>query len=194
MEFGAVILSGGKSSRFGRDKGLYHLNQKYMVEYAIDLALEFTSELIISANQEDYEQFGYPVIRDTYPDLGPMGGLYSAINASKLDINLILPCDSPFISKELIQKLIIAYNNEEVMIFKTSDGKRHPLIGFYHKNILKNLLEHIENKKLKLIDFISTTQHKIIEIEEQNPLNKCFQNFNYEKDITNIVNQEMKKQ
>lgn len=187
MKFGVIILSGGKSSRFGRDKGLYHLNQKHMVEYAIDLALEFTSELIISANQEQYQQFGYSVIKDIYPNLGPMGGLYSAINASKLDVNLILPCDSPFISTELIQILKKNYDNEEVLIFKTSDGRLHPLIGFYHKNILQSLLDHIQNKKLKLIDFISDTRHKIIKIEDQSPLNKCFQNFNYEKDLNNYI-------
>ena len=187
MEFGAIILSGGRSSRFGRDKGLYHLNQKNMVEYAIDLAQEFASELIISANHEQYEQFGYPVIEDTYPNIGPMGGLYSAINASKLNVNLILPCDSPLISVELIQKLIKNYHNEEVVIFKTSDGKLHPLIGFYHKNILNDLLDHIQNKNLKLISFILTRNHKIIEIDHQSHLNKCFQNFNYENDIINYL-------
>ncbi len=185
MEFGIIILSGGKSSRFGSDKGLYIFNGRFMVEYAINIAQEFSNNIIISANQKEYQQFGIPVVADIYKNIGPMGGLFSALSSIKSEINLILPCDSPFISTELINLLIENYNNEEVLVFKTPNEKLHPLIGFYHKKIIDSLLDHIQKKKLKLIDFILSRPHKIIEITENDSIIECFQNFNFEEDLRN---------
>lgn len=185
MKFGTIILSGGKSSRFGSDKGLFVFNKKPMVEYAINMARKFDTKILISANQKDYHRFGYPVIKDIYPELGPMGGLYSSLRESNLALNLILPCDSPFISEELIQRLIDTYNSEEILLFETADGKIHPLIGFYHKSILESMHEHIKSKKLKLISFIRSRSYDIIKLSHDDTLNTCFRNFNSQEDIIN---------
>lgn len=186
MEYGIIILSGGKSSRFGTDKGLFVFNKKHMVEYPIIIAKKFSTDIIISANHKDYEHFGYQVINDTYPNLGPMGGIYSSLMKSIHEMNIILPCDSPYITADLLKKLIENYHGEEILLFETADGKSHPLIGIYHKSILESMQEHLKIKKLKLISFIKTRSHGIIKLEKDDPLNTCFRNFNFQKDILDI--------
>lgn len=183
LKLGGIILSGGRSSRFGTDKGLFKFDRRYLVEYPIELCKSFTQDFFISANNSDYEKFGIDVIKDHYQNLGPIGGLYSALKESKHDKNLILPCDTPFITKDLIQKLVDSYNDEDVLVFNTSNGKTHPLIGIYHKRVISNLLWHIEHDKLKLIDFILSTNHRFVSLEEEDILNDCFHNLNYQSDI-----------
>lgn len=186
MKFGTIILSGGKSSRFGTDKGLFLFKEKPMIEYPINIAKKFSTEIIISANQKEYHHFGYPVIKDIYLEIGPLGGLYSSLMKSSHDLNLILPCDSPFITVKLINQLIENYNGEEIILFETSDGKIHPLIGFYHKSILESMLNHITIKKLKLISFVLSRTHHIIKLKKGDVLNTCFRNFNFQEDINTL--------
>ena len=53
MELSGIILAGGKSSRMGQDKGLMLFRGKQMVQYSIELLNLFTSQILISSNNQD---------------------------------------------------------------------------------------------------------------------------------------------
>ena len=106
MRITGVILAGGKSSRMGTDKGLLELNGKPLIQYAIDTLKSIGLEIIIISNNSDYEQFGFPVYPDIIPDKGPIGGVYTALSYSSTEKNLIVSCDTPFLSKKLLNYLI----------------------------------------------------------------------------------------
>lgn len=183
MELGGIILSGGKSSRFGTDKGLYIFKGRSLLEYSLDICKQFTQDIIVSSNKEDYQKFGFPMIPDLYKSAGPMGGIYASLLAAKQDINLIFPCDSPYIDESLIHLLLENYENEEVVIFQTADQKYHPLLGIYHKSIVSKLEESLKKGHFKLIDFIFDLNYKIIPIPKGHDFENCFLNFNYLKDL-----------
>ena len=46
-----IILSGGKSSRMGSEKGLLKLHGKSLIQYSIDALKEFCDEILICANK-----------------------------------------------------------------------------------------------------------------------------------------------
>ncbi len=81
-----IILSGGKSSRMGKDKGLTIYHQKPLVSYAIDQSQRTGMEPFIYINIEYlnlYSQF-IPSGRILYDDPnssveGPLKGIVSAI-------------------------------------------------------------------------------------------------------------------
>ena len=77
MDITGIILSGGKSLRMGQDKGLMSLDGKFMIEHVIDHIKPLCKQILISANQEEYHKFGYPVVRDEIKDIGPAGGIVS---------------------------------------------------------------------------------------------------------------------
>jgi molybdopterin-guanine dinucleotide biosynthesis protein A len=79
MELSGIILAGGKSSRMGQDKGLMLFRGKQMVQYSIELLNLFTSQILISSNNQEYNQFGFPVVSDIYKECGPIGGLHAAV-------------------------------------------------------------------------------------------------------------------
>lgn len=166
MRITGVILAGGKSSRMGTDKGLLELNGQPLIQYAIDTLKSIGLEIIIISNNSDYEQFGFPVYPDIIPDKGPIGGVYTALSYSSTEKNLIVSCDTPFLSKKLLNYLIDASKNSSIAIAEF-EGREHPLIGIYSKHSRDTFKLYLDRNDLKLqnankalnADVVSLTMH-----------------------------------
>ena len=96
------ILCGGKSSRMQSEKGLVLFNEKPFIEHIIEAALPISNEIQLVTNTSHYDYLPYKKIKDIELDKGPIGGIYSALVYSNSDNNLILSCDVPLISTELL--------------------------------------------------------------------------------------------
>jgi len=179
----AIILSGGKSQRFGQDKGLFMFREKPLIKHSIDLCNIFTNSVLITSNNPLYQQFHTKVVPDIYKNAGPMGGIYSGLVNSPCDINLIVPADTPFVQKELIEMLLRNYQNEDILITQTPDSKYQSLIGIYHSRITGLLQKELEMHHYKMIRFIKQTHHKIIKLSAHDKFLKSFINFNYQSDL-----------
>tara|TARA_R110001583_G_scaffold4136_4_gene24506 strand:- start:1427 stop:1999 length:573 start_codon:yes stop_codon:yes gene_type:complete len=138
-----IILSGGKSSRMGTDKGFLLLEGKPFVQYSLEALKPIVSNLMIVSNNEDYDAFGLKRIEDIIENAGPLAGIYSGLKHSKTEYNLVLSCDIPLINSEILKKLINAIDTDSEIIQIESDGKTMPLIALYKKQC--------EHKFLKLL-------------------------------------------
>jgi len=159
-----IVLSGGKSNRMGRDKGFCLLNGKSLVGYAIDVLKEVCFPILISANSVDYKSFGYPVIRDKFSDIGPLGGIYSSLLKSSQDLNFILSCDMPLISPDLVHHIISERENHQVVI-PMFNGFPEPLCAFYKKEIIDRLLASIQTGVYKIQDVVKGLDTKYLKID-----------------------------
>ena len=138
-----IILSGGKSSRMGRDKGFLLFEGKPFVQYSIEALKPLVSNIIIVSNHRDYDVFGLDRIEDHIENAGPLAGIYSGLKHTKTEYNLVLSCDIPLITSEILKKLIDAIDDETEIIQIESEGKTMPLIALYKKQC-----EHIFIKLL----------------------------------------------
>jgi molybdopterin-guanine dinucleotide biosynthesis protein A len=152
MEVTGIILAGGKSSRMGTEKGLQLLCGKPLISYAIEVLAGFCDRIFISSSSDAYQSFGYQMVADEYPGIGPMGGLYSALRKSKTEKNLVLSCDLPIVSRDLMA--FILQNAEGYQVAVPWEGNRHyePLCGFYDQSVLEPMTEYIRNGNYKLPD------------------------------------------
>lgn len=152
MEVTGIILAGGKGSRMGSEKGLVHLAGLPMINYAIQVLSTVCKNIIISTSSEDYKSLGYQVVADEIPGIGPMGGIFSALRQSKTEKNLVLSCDMPFVTKELM--LFILENAEGFQVAVPWHGNRHyePLCAFYNIQIVSLLRKFIQEGNYKLPD------------------------------------------
>ncbi len=157
-----IILAGGSSSRMGFDKGLADFCGKPIVQYSIDTLQQLCSRIIISSNSPSYQQLGFPVHNDILPGAGPMGGIYSSLLHSETDHNLVLSCDTPFVTPALMQRLLDTSEGYQVVLPASKPGFAEPLIGYYHKNNTTAMLRFIECGNVKLIDYIETTFYRFI--------------------------------
>lgn len=109
-----LVLSGGKSTRMGEDKGLikyYVLPQR---EHLYHLLNEVCDDAFLSIrkDQENNISNTFNTIVDNNEFRGPYNGLLSAHKAYPNVAWLVLACDLPLIDKKALQQLIAARNPE----------------------------------------------------------------------------------
>ena len=89
----AVILTGGLSRRMGRDKARLRLGQRTMLGH-------------IRKAAKDLDLPTQTLRRDAIARCGPVGGIYTGLKHSRADTVLFLACDMPFVSPELLERII----------------------------------------------------------------------------------------
>ncbi len=182
--FSCTILAGGKSRRMGsEDKGLKLFHQQELVLYSIQLAQKFCTQISISTNNKKYSRFMLPLIPDIFPEKGPMSGIYSSLKNSKTDWNLIIPCDTPFLEIELILKLQTKLDTYQIVVPQLNTGRIQPLIGFYHKDVLPLIEEHLIHNRLKMLGLLDKAKTHYLNLPERMKTN--FTNLNTLEDLKN---------
>ncbi|MCF8307504.1 MAG: molybdenum cofactor guanylyltransferase [Bacteroidales bacterium] len=151
-----IILAGGLSSRFGKDKSLAEFRGKTFIQHNIDLLLQFTSNILISSNTTYHKKTGYPVIYDKIKNIGPMGGLLSTLQHSQTKWNIILSIDLPLMNEHYLRYLADNRNDALVTIGKDSQGNIHPLCGFYSIETLPYLQANIVKKRYSMKELFKT--------------------------------------
>jgi len=166
-----IVLSGGKSRRMGKEKGLCEFRGKPLISYAIEVMESLCETVIISANNqlEKYEKLGYQVITDEYQEVGPLGGLYSCLKQSETEINLVLSCDTPFITKELFVELLQFSKHFDAVVPRHSNGFVEPLTALYHRSALLQMEQQLSAGRYKMIDLLDKINTKYVAIGSGNP-------------------------
>ena len=106
----AVVLAGGKSKRFGRDKSQVKLGDKILIDYILTEIIHFYKDILIVANEpiKFLDSNKISLTGDIKKNLGPLGGVYSAmkwVKDNKKDYKWIstFPIDTPFLKEYLIK-------------------------------------------------------------------------------------------
>ncbi|MBL6962918.1 MAG: molybdenum cofactor guanylyltransferase [Bacteroidetes bacterium] len=175
-----IILSGGKSSRMGMEKGLLKIAGKALVEYAIDVLNPHVKRLIICSNKVEYNQFGLDVYSDLVRDIGPLGGIYTGLKYSDADCNIVLSCDMPFIDSQFIEYLKGSMRVGQTALVPTHDHKIEPLISIYTSKMMIYMEEYIQHKSYALQDILSNAEGvQFLDVSQQiKRNNKLFFNIN----------------
>jgi len=150
----AVILAGGRGSRLlGADKGLVTFKGMPLVEHVLAAISPQVNNVMINANRnvEVYQRYGYPVIEDGIADYqGPLAGFACALENAQTDYVATLPCDSPFISPNYIQRLVDALNHHKTDVAVAFDGQRlQPVHALLSVTLLNSLIEFINSGERK---------------------------------------------
>ena len=102
-----VILSGGQSSRMGKNKALMSLGGRRLVDRVVDVLREVFADLLMITNTPDvYADLGLPMVGDVYPDKGSLGGIYSAIYHVSTPYCFVVACDMPFLNGALMRHMM----------------------------------------------------------------------------------------
>jgi len=149
-----VVLAGGMARRMGRlDKGLLPFHGRPLVSYAIAAMVPLVDELLISANrnQAHYATFGYPTISDENCHFdGPLAGILAAMQAAHHPLLLVMPCDSPLIQTEHLQRLL-SNLDANVDIAVADDGARmHPVFAALKTHLQTDLKRYLQSGERKL--------------------------------------------
>jgi molybdopterin-guanine dinucleotide biosynthesis protein A len=177
------ILAGGKSRRMGEDKGLIPYYGMPMVKHVIDQLNPAVDKLTIITEHEGYKQFGLDTIPDLIKDIGPAGGIYTALKNATSDKIFITGCDMPFIKTEAIAFMIQSSEDSEITV-PVWDKNPEPLFAVYSKECLPLWEELIKSGIHKLQRLIASFNLKEIRVNDSEILSAdMFTNINTPDDF-----------
>lgn len=180
-----IILAGGKSRRMGTEKGLVEFMGKPLIEHAIGEMQKVAGKILISANTASYDHYGCEVIQDLYPNSGPMGGIYSCLERSETTHNLVLSCDTPFVSEELMKYILKNVNGKDIVAPWHGGEFFEPLCAYYSKEVLSVLQDFIIQHNYKIPDVFQVVNFLPLEIHKDLPFyheRLCY-NINSKKEL-----------
>ncbi|UPQ76813.1 NTP transferase domain-containing protein [Chryseobacterium nepalense] len=144
-----LVLAGGKSMRMGNPKDKINWHGKEQRYYMADLLSPLCDQVFISCRADQLENFNneYQAITDTFSNMGPFGGLLSALDFQKDKAWLVIACDLPLLDKNPIEFLIQSRDPEKVATAyeSPSDGLPEPLIAIWEPKSYP-LLHHFLSK------------------------------------------------
>ncbi len=165
----ALILAGGQARRMaGQDKGMIELNGKPLLQHVLEGIAPQVGYVIINANRnlEHYARYGCPVITDEFAGFqGPLAGMATGLRTVDTPFMVTVPCDSPFISNDLVKRLYLKLVENDADLCVAHDGKRmHPVFLLMKTSLLDSLVNFLksgerkidlwfENHKLAVADF-----------------------------------------
>ena len=166
-----VILAGGLARRMNnQDKGLINYKGRPMVSYAIAALASVTDQSIINANrnQERYAQFGLPVVADQTDSFdGPLAGVLTAMIHADTDVLVVMPCDSPLIRAEHLQKLLTTRAENDADVAVAFDGERlHPVFLAVKTSLKTSLQDYLTSGQRKADHWLE--QQKMVKADFRN--------------------------
>ncbi len=155
-----VILAGGQNSRMNRtNKAFLSINGQRFIDRLIEVyRLFFDDIIIVTNNPQEYYDLDVRIATDIYKKKCPLAGIHAGLFHAANPWIFVLPCDLPFIRKEMIQTLLDHINpNFSVVIPETSMGME-ALFALYSRENM-NAIEHcLETDRLKIRDFFKSKQ------------------------------------
>src|SRR5678816_3410052 len=137
-----VILAGGQGRRMGGvDKGLQTLRGRPMIEWVLERLKPQVAEIVINANQNvpTYERYGHRVVADEIGGFaGPLAGLHAGLKAAAHPLVVTVPCDSPFLPKDLVFRLGKSLGNNHHAVARTG-AQPHPVFALMKRDVRESL-------------------------------------------------------
>lgn len=158
-----AILAGGLARRFGgQDKTQVRVGGQTILERQLAAMRPCVDRMMLvgyrgnAAVPEDVVS-----IADEVPDLGPLGGLDAALDAAGTSPVLLLACDLPFLTTDLLAFLLSQLGDDEAVVPRTERGY-HPLCAVYAASCRGAVRRRLEARALRLRDLFDDLRVRVV--------------------------------
>lgn len=160
-----LVLTGGKSTRMGRDKSELMYYKKPQKEYVKELLENNNLETFYSVQASSEKE---NEIHDTFLNLGPFGGVCSAFQKDPNSAWLVMATDVPFVNNELIQLLLQKRNPSKTATTVKGKNKEfpEPLITIYEPKAYGKLLAYLAQGYSCPRKMLINSDVQIIEVDD----------------------------
>lgn len=150
------VLTGGRSSRMGRDKPLLPFRGKTLVEHIAAEVREAAGSVTLVGGAERFRSLNLPAIADIKPDCGPLGGIVTALEFSTAEWNLVVACDMPAVSAGFLRSLLDDAERTgcECLVPVSPAGRIEPLCAVYRRTCLPELRRALDAGTRKMTDIL----------------------------------------
>lgn len=173
----AIILAGGASRRLGVDKRRLRLWGEHgptLLERTLATAGELCDEALVVLNDpEQWPALPARLVRDAYPGAGPLGGVYTGLEACANPFALVLACDMPFLKRELLAAMLAVPRDYDLLALRArvpratrNDLDLEPLHAIYGRACLPAIRHVLETGERRMTAFFPRMRIRVLEREE----------------------------
>ncbi len=192
-DIAAAVLAGGKNTRMGgKNKALINIEGSPVIERTLVLLKEIFPEVIVVTNSpDDYKHYtkDITIIADIIKNIGPLGGIHSALSNTSKGAVFFVACDMPFLHNDIIAQQTEQFYKLgcDALIPKIEDTIE-PLCAIYKKALKDNLYSYLQKSNdYSIKGFLETIDVYYLDIAD-NPFNRrIFKNLNTPEDIKEIT-------
>jgi len=173
-QYSLILLSGGKSSRMGREKAELLYEGKTFLQHMLDKAHALgIGRCYISGYASTQE--GAVTVWDLYPDRGPLGGIHACMKVISTPYCLVLPIDTPTLPVEVLEGLLQQHEKQEnnkILIWEHG-VRQEPLIAVYPTAMADTIETMIRNHPAPVFRAIDSLGYESfrMEIEDDHGIN-----------------------
>ena len=163
----AVVLTGGKSSRMGRDKAMLPAFGKPMAQALLDRFRDAGFDTAVSVG----EAGRFPLeagteLPDAFPGQGPMNGIYAAFSRTDAESILLTATDLPNGEPALARRLEALRGENDVCVIRRADGTAETLFGVYSRACFRRAEECLRSGKRSLLAVLDVMRVRYVEESE----------------------------
>jgi molybdenum cofactor guanylyltransferase len=182
-----AIMAGGQSSRMGQDKSFVPFQGRPLIEVVRERVAGLGAELVVITNKPDeYAHLGLPMYSDVYPNVGPLGGIYTAVYHARHPYTLVVACDMPWLNRDLLDYMIGLRHQADIIVPRW-DKFPEPLHAIYSKACLPPILAQLQSGQLKVVRFYGQVQLHFVDrpaIEQFDKDGRSFANLNTPEELS----------
>jgi len=159
----------------GKDKALLPFGEyRSLAQFQYERFQSYFKEIYLSAKTDKFD-FDCKVIKDTQEAYSPLIAILSIFE--KLDVNkiFILSVDAPFISTEIIEKILNTKDKTVDVAVANSPSGVQPLCGYYKKSMLPIAYAQLAKRNHKLLDLLALSNTQLVTFTDDMP----FSNLNH---------------
>jgi molybdopterin-guanine dinucleotide biosynthesis protein A len=151
-----AILAGGAARRLGGvAKGLIEIGGERMIDRVARVLRSVAPRIVVVSSTAGADGWlaGTDVVADEQPGSGPMGGIASALRATRGDV-IVAAWDMAFVRTGLIGPLVTAGIGNDAVLWKLPTGLE-PLIALYRQSALPEIDAALARGERRARDIVS---------------------------------------
>lgn len=184
-----IILTGGISRRMNHVfKGALEIDGLSFVERLIKNLSPIFEETVLAGSQKELEQYEndprLTVAPDRYLGIGPFAGILTAFETTGAEELFLCPCDSPFVTVEIVRELLaVRWGFNADITIPISGNRFYPLIGLYHRRVVPRIHELVEGGRNAIRFLFRTCPTLMVHFKDPTP----FLNINTWEDYERLL-------
>ncbi len=163
------IQAGGQSRRMGYDKALLDFLGQPLIQRVLNRVSHLADDIFVTANHPRRYQFlDIPILADIIPDIGALGGIYTALNSANNSLVFVIACDLPFVNPDLLSFCLHTLVNTRVdAVIPCSENGLEPFHAIYRKETCMELIETaIKTGKRRVVSWHNDAFIHVLQPEE----------------------------
>ncbi|MFI6830819.1 molybdenum cofactor guanylyltransferase [Kribbella sp. NPDC050241] len=150
MDFDALVLAGGGSTRFGGvDKAMLVLDGVTLLDRVLTATDAAVSTVVVGPVRTTCREVGWTV--EDPPSGGPVAGIAAGLAHGSAAVVLVLSCDLPWLTKADVARLVDGLGDHDGHGLRDTDGRVQQLATAYRRTALAEAIRRIGDPRDKSV-------------------------------------------